>query len=126
VPRFLSPEWIQALDAAASGAAVPGDARLTLQQIVTGDEGKPNIQYHLVVADGRLRVLAGEAAAPDVTLIQSREVAVALSRGEVNAQHALAAGRLKLRGHLELLLRQAPALTALDDVFAAVRAQTTY
>ena len=126
MPRFLSPEWIRALDTAAGGATVPGDARLTLQQIVVGDDGEADVRFHLVVGDGRLRMLAGEAASAEVTFIQSREVAAALSRGELNAQQALAAGRLKLRGDLDLLLRQAPALTALEDVFAAVRAETIY
>ena len=83
--RFLTPEWIAALDAA-----------------------------------------AGEAAAADVTLVQTRDVAAALSRGELNAQQALEAGRLKLRGDIGHLAREGRALTAVADVFAAVRAATTY
>ena len=68
----------------------------------------------------------GEAEAADVTLVQSREVAAALSRGELNAQQALEAGRLKLRGDIGHLARQGKALTAVEDLFAAVRAATSY
>jgi putative sterol carrier protein len=124
MPRFLTPEWIAALDAAAREAAVPADVRLTIQQIVTDDGA--DVRYHLVLADGRLRVHPGEAPSADVTLVQTREVAAALSRGELNAQQALEAGRLKLRGDLGHLAREGRALVAMEDVFAAVRAATSY
>ena len=125
--QFLSSEWIAALDEAARGAAVPVGVELTIQQIVTdggGDGG--DVRYHLILGEGRLRVHPGEAADPDVTLLQSRQVAAALSRGELNAQQALEAGRLKLRGDIGHLARQGKALTAMEDAFAAVRADTTY
>jgi putative sterol carrier protein len=127
MPRFLTPEWIAALDAAAREAAVPAGVRLTVQQIVTGvDAGGDDVRYHLVLDEGRLRVHPGEAPAADVTLVQTRDVAAALSRGELNAQQALEAGRLKLRGDIGRLAREGRALTAVEDVFAAVRAATTY
>jgi hypothetical protein len=130
MPRFLTDEWIAALDAAAREAPVPAGVRLTIQQIVTSDAGDAggddDVRYHLVLDGGRLRVHAGEAAAADVTLVQTRAVAAALSRGELNAQQALEAGRLKLRGDIGHLAREGRALTALTDVFAAVRAATTY
>jgi putative sterol carrier protein len=121
--RFLSPEWIEALDAAARKAVVPAGVQLTIQQIVTGGD---EVRYHLVLDDGRLRVHPGETAGADVTLVQTRDVAIALSRGELNAQQALEAGRLKLRGDIGHLARQGKALTAMEDAFAAVRADTTY
>jgi putative sterol carrier protein len=123
--RFLTSEWIAALDEAGRKASVPGGVSLTIQQIVT-DDGGEEIRYHLVLDEGRVRVHSGEAAAPDVTLVQSREVAVALSRGELNAQQALEAGRLKLRGDIGHLARHGKALTALEDVFAVVREGTAY
>lgn len=123
--RFLSPEWIEALDKAAREATVPGDVCLTIQQVVTDDDGD-DVLYHLVVGEGRLRVHPGEAARADVTLVQTREVAAALSRGELNAQQALEAGRLKLRGDIGHLARQGKALITVEDVFTAVRAATVY
>ena len=122
--QFLSPEWIAALDEAAREATVPAGVRLTIQQVVTDDGGE--VRYHLVLDDGQLRVHPGEAAAADVTLVQTREVAAALSRGELNAQQALEAGRLKLRGDIGHLAREGRALSAMEDVFAAVRAVTAY
>ncbi|HEU5447548.1 MAG TPA: SCP2 sterol-binding domain-containing protein [Acidimicrobiia bacterium] len=124
--RFLSPEWIAALDVAAQEATVPAGVRLTIQQIVTDGGDDDDVRYHLVLDEGRLRIVPGEADAPDVTLIQTREVAVALSRGELNAQQALEAGRLKLRGDIGHLAREGKGLSAMEDVFAAVRAGTAY
>ncbi|HEV8623796.1 MAG TPA: SCP2 sterol-binding domain-containing protein [Acidimicrobiia bacterium] len=125
--RFLSPEWIAALDAAAREATVPAGVRLTIQQVVTDDGGGDgDVCYHLVLNEGRLQVHPGEAEAADVTLVQTREVAAALSRGELNAQQALEAGRLKLRGDIGHLAREGRALSAMEDVFAAVRAVTVY
>jgi putative sterol carrier protein len=123
--RFLSAEWVAALDAAAGEAIVPVGVRLTIQQIVTGD-GDGDVRYHLVFDGGRLRVNPGQAEAADVTLVQTRDVAAALSRGELNAQQALEAGRLKLRGDIGHLAREGRALSAMEDVFAAVRAVTSY
>jgi putative sterol carrier protein len=123
--RFLSSEWITALDAAAREATVPPGVRLTIQQVVT-DDGEGDVRYHLVLDGGRLQVHPGEAAAADVTLVQTRGVAAALSRGELNAQQALEAGQLKLRGDIGHLAREGRALGAMEDVFAAVRAVTDY
>lgn len=122
--RFLSDEWLEALDGAARQATVPAGVTLTIQQVVSGEEGE--VRYHLVLDDGRLRVHRGDAQSPDVTLVQSREVAAALSRGELNAQQALEAGHMKLRGDIGALGRQGKALIAMQDVFAAVRASTRY
>lgn len=122
--RFLSPEWIAALDRAAREAAPPTGARLTVQQVVRTEDGE--VRYHLSIDDGSLRVGAGQAEAPDVTLTQDYAVAAAISRGELNAERALAAGQLKLAGDLQLLLHHARTLATLEDAFGAVRAETTY
>ena len=44
----------------------------------------------------------------------------------MNAQAALADGRLRVSGDVARLAAHAAALARLDDVFAAVRASTTY
>ena len=120
---FLGPDWLEALSRAAGQAALPPELRLTLQQVVTGER---TVRYHLVVADGCLSVRPGQAPAPDLTLTQSYELAVALSRGETNAQQALSAGRLKVSGNVELLVRYSRALNSVADIYAELRDATTY
>ncbi len=123
--RFLSPEWIAALDAAGRQARLPDGARLILQQVVEMDGGA-ELAYHVVVADGAVRVSAGRADRPDVTMTQPYGVAAAISRGEQNAQAAIVAGSLRLAGDLELLMGLARGLAGLEDVFAGVRDETEY
>jgi SCP-2 sterol transfer family protein len=131
---FLGPEWMDALGRAAGRLVLPPELRLTLQQVVTDLDGpgvrgpaeKAEVRYHLVVEDGCLSVRPGQAPAPDLTLTQSYELAVALSRGDTNAQQALSAGRLRVSGNVELLVRHARALTSLADVYAELREATDY
>ena len=55
-----------------------------------------------------------------------RATAEALVRGRLGAQDALLVGRLRVHGDMAALLRAAPALSVLEDLFASVRADTTY
>ena len=82
--------------------------------------------YHLVFTIEGLRVVPGAAQDADVSLATDLDTAARLARGETNAQQALAAGRFRVRGNIDTLTRRAAGLRALDDVFAAVRAETTY
>ena len=125
---FLSAEWIEALDAAARAARLPESASavsITIEQVVRDAPGGES-RYHLRIEDGHARVQLGPAVAPDLRLFADYDVAARIQRGEVNAQEALAAGRLKVQGRFAHLLRVDDALRALEDVFAPVRAETTY
>jgi putative sterol carrier protein len=123
--RFLSPEWIVALDDAAQ--AFSTDARFVFQQVVTGcPDGEDQVRYFLCFGDGRLSVQHGQALDPDLTVTATYPVAVALARGEVNAQQAITAGELRLSGNLKVLAAQSRPLAQLADVFAAVREDTSY
>lgn len=128
MPDFLSAEWVTALDDAARDVALPDAAAtvsITVEQVVRDAPGG-EVRYHLRIEDGRARVHPGPASAPDLRLFADYETAARLQRGEVNAQHALATGSLKVQGRFAQLLRVDDALRALEDVFAPVRAATTY
>ena len=125
---FLSAEWIEALDAATRAATLPdaaSAASITIEQVVRDAPGGES-RYHLRIEDGQARVQLGPATDPDLRLFADYDIAARIQRGEVNAQEALAAGRLKMQGRFAHLLRVDDALRALEDVFAPVRADTTY
>ena len=98
---------------------------LTVEQVVR-DSPDGETRYHLRIVDGGARVQPGPAEAADLRLFADYDVAARRQRGEVNTQEALAAGRLKVQGRFAHLLRVDDALRALEDVFAPVRAATTY
>ena len=70
--------------------------------------------------------LPPDAEVADVSLETDYPTAVALARGEMNAQSALADGRLRVSGDVARLAAHATALVRLGDLFAAVRPVTTF
>jgi putative sterol carrier protein len=126
VLRHLSPEWIAALDEAAQASAslraAATDLDLTVQQVVTG--GDDEVTWYVRLRGGEVAVHPGRADDPDVTFTQDRDTARAIADGELSAQAAFMAGRLRTGGDLTQLLAHREALADLDDVFADVRART--
>jgi putative sterol carrier protein len=129
VPAYLSPAWLTALQDAADSSPTLRDAtagmRLVVQQVVTGGPDG-DVAYHVIVDDGRATVRAGQADDPTITFTQDRATAAAVSRGELSAQGAFMAGRIRVRGDLPALVAQQDALLRVDDVFASVRETTSY
>ena len=128
--EFLSDEWIAALDGACrvrwSDPAPEGDA-FVIEPAVVGVPGRGEVRYRFAFGAAGCRVgRAPTTGAADVRLETDYGTAVALARGEMNAQAALAAGRLRVSGDVAGLAERASALAALDDVFAAVRGATSY
>lgn len=125
MPEFLSDEWVAALDAAGIERGAVGEVTLVVQQVVSRPGGT-EVRYHLTITDGQVRVAGGDAPDPHVTFSADYEAARAIQQGELNAQHALAHGRLRVGGDLNRLLGQADGFAAIGDVFRSVRAETTY
>ena len=120
VPRFLSDAWVDAVDTALAGAVLPAELDLTVAHVV-GD-----VTYVVRVRDGRGSAALGTADGADLVLREDYATAAALARGDLTAQQAVAEGRLKLAGAVDILVEKGPALAALTDALAGVRAQTTY
>jgi hypothetical protein len=128
VAEFLSPEWLRALDAAARDATWPpwDGAALVVEQRVHSVPGRGAVTYHLVLDASGARVAGGPAEDPTVVVETDHATAVALATGELNAQAALASGRWRLHGTTGRLAGRAAVLQAVGDVFAALRAGTTF
>lgn len=127
--RYLSPEWLDEIDAVARGSEelpeLVGDAGLVIQQVVAGAP-HGDVRYAVRIGDGSVSVVPGEAADADVTVREDYETAVALHRGELRAPVAFMTGRIAVSGDLQALSRAQPVLRQLDAVFAGVRHRTTY
>ena len=117
--------------AAASAPGAPGVEQLVIETVVTGVPAHVRrdgeVRYRLIVAEDALQIVPGADARPsDVEFLSDYATAVMLACGDLNAQEALARGRLAVRGKIGVLGARAGVLGALDDVFAGVREGTTY
>jgi hypothetical protein len=131
VAVFLSDEWIAALADACGGVTASPDGqrdRLVVEPVVLGVPGRGEVRYRMAFAADSCTVggAAPDVASADVRLETDYATAVALARGEANAQAALADGRLRVSGDVARLAAHGSALARLGDLFAAVRATTTY
>jgi hypothetical protein len=129
VAEFLTSEWLTELDGAARTspalAALGRSGGFVVEQQVRGAPSG-DVSYHLAVDASGAQVRPGPAASPVVVVLTDYTTAVELHRGTTNLQRALASGGAQVRGEPRRLLAHADALGVLDDVFAAVRAATTY
>jgi hypothetical protein len=134
VAEFLSDEWIAALDAAARAALRDGADNadlLAVEPVVCGVPGRGDVRYRVscgtaVRAVTRPSDVSADDASADVRIETDYATAVALARGQLNAQTALADGLLRVSGDLARLAAHASALARLGDLFASVRATTTF
>jgi hypothetical protein len=130
VAAFLSNEWVDELALACAGAplrSAPDPGRFVIEPVVTGVPGRGEVRYRIAFEAGSCAVEAPTETAPsDVRLETDYVTAVALSRGTANAQAALADGRLRVSGEVARLAEHAASLSALDDLFGALRSATTY
>lgn len=127
--RYLSGEWLAALQGAANASTDLAEAtrgvNLCVQQLVT-DAPSGDAEYHVSIDDGVVEVRPGAADAPTVTFEQDYGTAVSIARGEMSAQGAFMLGLVRVRGELAMLVTHGDALAGLNDVFGTVRAETQY
>jgi putative sterol carrier protein len=122
VVRFLSPEWVHALDDAATAAGIDG---VGLDGLVVAYDVE-GFGYRLVFGPEGVRVVEGAPPDATVTIRSDRETATAIARGELSAQRAFMAGRLRIGGDATALVRAQAAVATLPDLFAAVRPETEW
>lgn len=124
--RFLSPDWLDAMAAAATGCTVPViEPAIVVQQLVVDTTGEA-VAWWIELGGGTVTLHAGRSGSPTVTFTQDTETAAAINRGELSAQAAFMTGRLRVGGDVQILLDRQDELVGVDDVFAAVRRTTTY
>jgi len=124
MPPYLSPTWIQAFNAALEGLdltdaiAKAGAGSLTasmgtfrVAQVVTDAPGGAGgsggvVRTVLTVDDGRINLASDpdESSPSNVTIVLPYADALAIARGELNPAEALAAGRVRVRGELAVLV----------------------
>jgi hypothetical protein len=131
MPAYLSRQWVQAFNVALAGLdlsdaiAAAGTGSLTVAQgtfsvaqVVTDGppslRGEPegtsspdgSIRTVLTVDEGRIALVADPSGTTpaNVTIVLTYADAIAIARGELHPADALAAGRVRVRGELSVLV----------------------
>jgi putative sterol carrier protein len=141
VPRFLSPEWAEAFDAAVHGVTVPspgeeaglaalGGTFTVVQEVRGAPDG--DVTVVLKVENGALRLSlepgtdGEDGTRGDVAISLSYEDAASLSKGELVAAVALTEGRIRVRGDLSVLVASQQMLAAAQPYVQSLTSATTY
>ncbi len=111
--KFLSEEWAQDVTTALSNHQgfknAIGAADLGIQfETEGGPEGA--VDYYLKTSDGASNMAIGTLDDADVTVKQSYDTAMAISKGELNTQTAFMTGKLKVSGNLAKLMMHQSAI----------------
>ncbi len=127
VAEFLTAVWVAELDARArgigldlSGTGAPVTVELRVHGAPDGE-----FVFQAVFGSGSSAFVAGSPSEPDLLVFVDYSFAARINSGDANAEEALAAGALKIRGDLGVLAGAAGALADLGDVFAALRPSPT-
>ena len=105
--KFLSEEWTEEVTSALNNHEgfknAIGAADLGIQ-FVTEDGPDGEVNYYLSTSGGNATLSLGELDGADVTVKQSYDTAVAISKGDLNTQTAFMTGKLKVSGNLAKLM----------------------
>jgi len=128
--KFLSEEWVAALEAAAHElpASPLAGIDVCVQHVVHTDHLASDhdaVRYWMRIHNGRVTTGMGAAEHADVVVTSDRAGAAALAHDEASAQELFRAGRLRLHGDVSKLVAWSDALKTAGDPFAAVRSHTT-
>ncbi len=134
--RLYSEEWVAAFNEAVAvagtapevGAVAGAEAGVSfrmLQIVHGGAEG--TVRVALCMHEGRVSMERdpGEEPAPDVTVSVQFDDAVALARGELDPAGLLAAGRVRVRGDLSVLVKGQALLAAAASRLGPLSERTT-
>jgi putative sterol carrier protein len=129
MPRYLSPEWLDAAQAAmeSDGAlreATAGLAFVVQHVVIDGPDG--DVTFHVRVDDTGVQLRKGETRDATVAFTEDYATAAAIGRGELSAQSAFMMGRIRVSGDLEKLIEQGAAFGEIADMLAGLRSDTTY
>jgi predicted lipid carrier protein YhbT len=126
MPEFLTQEWLELQRTLAGELPERPGASARLQIVVTGTP-QGEVRYVQAMEDGRLvECVLGADDAVDATLTETYADAVAIARGELDANVAFMQGRVKVVGDMGRLMAIMPVLqsAAYREVVAAVAERT--
>jgi len=106
--KYLSPEWIDAYNAAVAGddsvrAALKGKSAVIQMVVAEAPEGE--VQYWLRIGDGTVAAGLGHADDAEVTISQSYDTSAKVNSGELDGQKAFTQGKVKIKGKMMKMMQ---------------------
>ena len=123
--KFLTDEWVSALDQEASAHVSPIAETFVVEYRVQLETNGSFVYQIRFDADG-VSVRTGAPSTATVVLSTDHATAHGVATNTMSAQAAFMAGQLRLDGDTMAMVRNHDALASLDDIFAAVRTITEY
>ena len=123
--KFLTDEWVSALDHEARAQVSPIADTFVVKYRVQFETDESFVYQIRFDADA-VTVRTGAPSPPTVVLSTDRLTARGVATNTMSAQAAFMAGQLRLDGDTMAMVRNHDALTTLDNIFAAVRTKTKY
>jgi SCP-2 sterol transfer family protein len=133
--RYLSPEWVQdfnaalsaldlsaAIAAAGNGSLAASEGSFAVAQVVSGvPESTGAVRTVFSVREGRATLVLDpdEMERANVTIMLSYDDAQAMAQGALDPADALAAGRVRVRGELAVLVAGQSVLAAAAEQLGA-------
>lgn len=123
--KFLTGEWVSALDHEASTFVSPIAETFVVEYRVLL-ETHDSFVYQIRFDSDGVTVKMGAPSTATLVLSTDRVTAHGVATNTMSAQAAFMAGQLSLDGDAMAMVRNHDALASLDDIFAAVRTITEY
>ena len=101
--KYLSPEWIDAYNAAVAADDAVHKAlkgRSAVIQMVVADGPAGEVRYSLRIGDGTAAASLGDAGDAEVTIRQSYETSAQVNKGELDGAKAFTQGKVKITGKM--------------------------
>jgi putative sterol carrier protein len=121
--KYLSPEWIDAYNAAVASddsvrKALKGKSAVLQMVIADGPAGE--VRYWLRIGDGTASVGLGDAENAEVTIHQSYETSAQVNRGELDGAKAFTQGKVKITGKMMKMMQLRGPLAEVQKVLDTI------
>lgn len=122
--RFLTEEYMTeattTLGAHSGFSAAISSVELGLQFVVSDHPDDGELHYYLSIAGGSAELTRGELEKADVTVTNSYETAVGISKGDLDTQMAFMTGKLRIAGNMAKLMMNQGVITEFADALSSL------
>lgn len=120
--KFLSEEWAEEVTRAVNEneafQKAAGSQAARIQNVVSTPEGEK--KYFFTLEGGRAQLSMGEIDAPDATISQDYQTAMALAKNELSGTAAFMSGKVRVSGDLMKLMQMQGVFSTLPKALSTI------